>query len=127
MNGERVADFDEMAAKLAEKKAGDKISLDVRHGSEMRKVQTTLVRRASEMTEAGYRATLENFNPSKCAATAPLAFVRSPKPSGILGAQERSRPPKQGPSVSEIRPTFGTASRISFQERPLLRVRPTIA
>jgi predicted aspartyl protease len=65
VNGEKVADFDEMAAKIAERKAGDKVSLDIRRNSSVRMVQTTLVRRASEIGEAGYRATLENLRSIK--------------------------------------------------------------
>jgi hypothetical protein len=65
VNGEKVADFDEMAAKIAERKAGDKVILDVRRGTIVRKVQATLVRRASEIGEAGYRATLEKLRSIK--------------------------------------------------------------
>lgn len=59
VNGERVADFDEMATKTAEKNAGDKIKLDVKRGTDVRRVEVTLVKRASEMNDAGYKKSLE--------------------------------------------------------------------
>ena len=71
VNGERVADFDEMAAKIAERSVGDKVALDVRRGSDVRKVQATLVRRASEIGEAGYRTTLEKLRSIKARRDGP--------------------------------------------------------
>jgi len=65
VNGERVADFDEMATKLRESKSGETISLDVRRGSEVRRVKATLVRRAAEMNDAGYQKTLDKLNSIK--------------------------------------------------------------
>jgi hypothetical protein len=65
VNGERVADFDEMANKVGERNAGDKLTLDVKSGSNVRRVDVTLVKRASEMNDAGYRASLDKLKTIK--------------------------------------------------------------
>jgi hypothetical protein len=65
VNGRRVADFDEMAQRIAEYKAGDKVTLEVRRGMNVRKAEATLVRRASEIGDAGYEKSLERLQSIK--------------------------------------------------------------